>query len=94
MQKKRGGARHIVKCPETARNRDDNNARVPCLWEYDAGDELLVKPSLERGSNAQGRQQAAVRDEVLPDAERVQVADHVGFARHHFRRPLPPTCDR
>lgn len=60
------------------------------LRVYDAGDELLVKPPLEGASDAQGRHEAAVRDEVLPDAVRVYVADHPRLPRHHFRRSFPP----
>lgn len=56
----------------------------------DAGDELLVKPPLEGAGDAQGRHEAAVRDEVLPDAVRVHVADHPGLPRYHLRRPFPP----
>lgn len=37
-------------------NRDDKNVRVPYLWEYDAGDELLVEAPLIGRSHAQGRQ--------------------------------------
>lgn len=35
------------------------------LWVYDAGDELLVEPALERGGDAQGGDEAAVRNKVL-----------------------------
>lgn len=59
------------------------------LRVYDARDELLVKPSLKGRGDAKRRHKAAVRDEVLLDAVRVDVADHARLPRHKLRRSSP-----